>query len=346
MTDRTEHEPPVDRDGLSDRPVHDPFFPGARPRRRRRDEGVTRWLRTGAVLGSAFVLWLVMDAAVLQHNATAISPLGARRTAALDVLGPIVAFANFTHLGFFEARANELLGRTGDGGFVVPTVPTTTTIPGTTTTTTTIPFHPTPKHKLRVLLVGDSIGEDLDLPLEEDLAQTGVVVYFAEDHESTGLVRPDYFPWVATLEYDVYKDHPNIIIGMIGANDDQGFLDGVQYGTAAWARQYDKVVSQFFTIGTSDGRKMFWVSVPTMQAPGWTEVRQVQHEAAIAHHVVYIDSNTVLCPGGTFHMFLRIDGSIQQIRSGDGVHLYPAGSSLLAQYVMTVVRHDLHLRLP
>jgi hypothetical protein len=322
-----------------------------RPTRRRRivDES---WVRTGLVFTCAFLLWLVMDATVLQHNATVISPLGARRTAALDLLDPLSVLSRWTLLDAPVSGANEALGRTSNGGFVVPTVPTTTsTTPrsGTTTTTRPVQLVATAKHPLRILLVGDSIGEDLDAQLLEDLSPTTTKV-FTDDHIDTGLTRLDYFPWISELEYDMYHLKPQVVIGMMGANDAQGFVQPpTAYGTAAWKAQYRRNVGQFFTIGKENGAQMFWVSVPLVSPLGRSEyfqlVRAIQERTAGKHHVVYIDSDRTLSPGGTYHEYLRINGQVTQVRVGDGVHLEPAGAALLANAVLVDVEHDLHVYL-
>jgi lysophospholipase L1-like esterase len=311
----------------------------------RRNAPVPPWLRTGLVLACSFLLWLVMDATVLQHNALVISPLGTRRAVALDILRPIAAFSKAVGLDLPVDGANEALGRTAAGGFVVPTVPTTTTIPGTTTTTTTLPLHPTAKHPLRILLIGDSIGTDLDGALLNDLKATGVAIVWTDDHVDTGLVNSAYFPWIPELAYDVYHLRPQIVIGMMGANDDTSFHTGQQYPSAAWNVAYLKRVGQLFSIGTADGRKMFWVSVPLMSTPGWEPIRILQHQAAVKHRVYYIDSESVLDPGHAFHLYLRVNGTIEQVRTTDGIHLAPAGASLLAQVVMNALERDLHVRL-
>jgi lysophospholipase L1-like esterase len=314
-------------------------------RRRGHRRVLAPWQRTGVVFTCGFLLWLVMDSTVLQHNATVISPLGTRRTVALTILRPIVDFARAVGLDLPVADANEALGRTAAGGFVIPTVPTTTTIPGTTTTTTTVPLHPTAAHPLRVLLFGDSIGTDLDYALLDDLSATGVVKVFTDDHVDTGLVNSGYFAWIPELAHDVYTLKPQIVIGMLGANDDTSFITGQEYPSAAWNTEYLKRVDQLFAIGTGDGRKMFWVSVPLMSTPGWEPIRILQHVAAIRHHVEYINSEAVLDPGHVFHMYLRIDGEIEQVRTSDGIHLAPAGEDLLAQAVMNALNRDLHLHL-
>lgn len=323
-----------------------------RPRRRRRDVIDTPWVRTGLVFTCAFLLWLVMDATVLQHNATVISPLGARRTAALDFLDPLSDLSRWTLLDVPVSGANEALGRTADGGFVIPTVPSTTSTTlgsGTTTTTRPIRLVATAQHPLRVLLVGDSIGEDLDGALLEDLSPT-VTKVFTDDHISTGLTRLDYFNWIAELEYDMYHYKPQVVIGMMGANDAQGFVDPpILYGTSVWKAKYERNVGQFFTIGQEYGAKMFWVSVPIISPLGRSEymqlVRAIQERTAGKHHVFYIDSDKTLSPGGVFHEYLRINGQLTQVRVSDGIHLEPPGASILANAVLLDVEKVLHVYL-
>jgi uncharacterized protein len=323
-----------------------------RPLRRRPPLMGSQWVRTGLVFTCAFLLWLVMDATVLQHNATVISPLGARRTAALDLLDPISDLSRWTLLDLPVSGANQALGRTSNGGFVIPTVPSTTSTTlreGTTTTTMPARLVATARHPLRVLLVGDSIGEDLDGALLEDLSPT-VTRVFTDDVISTGLTRLDYFNWIAELEYDMYKYKPQVVIGMMGANDAQGFVDPpTLYGTAAWKAHYKRNVGQFFTIGKEGGAQMFWVSVPIVSPLGrseyWQLVRAIQQRTAGQHHVFYIDSDKTLSPGGVYHEYLRINGQVTQVRVSDGVHLEPPGSSILANAVLLDVEKVLHLYL-
>jgi hypothetical protein len=295
-----------------------------------------------------------MDAVVLQHNATVIAPLGARRTAALDLLDPLSELSRWTGLALPVEHANVALGRLSNGGFVPPTVPstsTTTTLPGTTTTTDRF-AQPTARRPVRILLVGDSIGEDLDGPLLNDLVATGVARVFTDDHIDTGLTRLDYFPWIAELEYDVYKDKPDIVIGMMGANDAQAFVTPrpIFYGTRAWKAEYRKNVGQFFTIGASAHRQMFWVSVPIIGNLGlsrsWQLVRDIQREEARAHRVRYINSDLTLDPGGVYHAYLKVGGQLVAVRTvQDGVHLTTSGGQLLASAVMVDLERELHIRL-
>ena len=191
--------------------THSPMHERQPPRH---DRARTSWQRTGLVMLAAFSLWFVLDATVLQHNANVISAPGTRRTVALDFLNPIADVARALRLDVPVGQANIALGRTPEGGFVIPTVPSTTAPPGTTTTTAP-PLRPTPTHRLHVLIVGDSIGEDLAYPLLADLTATGVVAVNTDTVIDTGLTNLDYFNWIRELKYDIYRDHPQVIIGMM-----------------------------------------------------------------------------------------------------------------------------------
>ena len=95
----------------------------------------------------------------------------------------------------------------------------------------------------------------------------------------------------------MYHYQPQVVIGMMGANDAQGFVDPpILYGTSAWKALYRRNVGQFFTIGQEYGAKMFWVSVPIVSPLGrseyWQLVRAIQERTAGQHHVFFIDSDT------------------------------------------------------
>lgn len=314
--------------------------------RRRAHPGIPAWARTGLVLACAFCLWLVMDATVLQHNAQVNSPVGARRTAALDVLGPIAAVARALHLDLPVAKAEAALGRTPVGGFAIPTVPTTVPI----ATTTTIPLLPTPAHPLRVLIIGDSLSLDLGGPLQEDLSQTGEGVGWSVGVVSSGLTRPDFYNWIAALRYDIYHYRPSVIVGMMGANDAQAFVvpRTIDFGTVAWRRQYLANCDQLFSLGRKDGRKFIWVSLPTIANRGLNAqdqvVRDLQAEAARRYGVVYFDSDAILTVHGRYVTYLKVGGELTAVRTADGIHLTAAGGALLAQSVLDAIEVHFHVR--
>jgi hypothetical protein len=323
---------------------------------------------------AAFGLWFLLFAPTLQHNAQ-VSPVGLRRTVALDILRPFAATSRALQLSRIVSETDALTSRTGNqpGTGLITTVlgprhrtqhPTTTTSlpgppnPATTTTATTVApdTHPTTAHPLRVLIVGDSLGIDLGQPLQNDLANTGVVTATLDARESTGLTRPDYFNWPAELAGDLQRAQPQIVVVMMGANDPQDFPGppDTPYAAPQWNGLYAQRAAQFMQIAGSGGASVIWVGLPPMRDPGlsaqMSDLNAVdqQQAAALKPPVDFLSSWTVLgtAQGGYTAFITNAAGQVVNVRSPDGIHLTPAGGEVLSQQVRDFMRRALHVVLP
>jgi uncharacterized protein len=334
------------------------------------------WTRVLFISVLAFFVWLLLFAPTLQHNAQ-VSPVGTRRTVALDILGPIAATSRGLQLSRIVSETDAATGRTGNrpGNGVVsslgpggrhiktPPVTTPTTRPGgSTPTTSTTPttavsaLHPTAANPLRVLIVGDSIGLDLGGPLQNDLSNTGVTVATLDGHESTGLTRPDYFNWPAELQSDLSKYNPQVVVIMIGANDPQDFPGppDVPYTSAQWNSMYAARVAAFMQLAGSGGAKVIWVGMPPMQDGDLSAKMNdlntlVQQQAAAAKPPVNYLSTWALLgnPPGTYSPYItNAAGQVVNVRTPDGTHMTPAGGEVVSQQVLTYLRNNLHYTLP
>ena len=79
---------------------------------------------------------------------------------------------------------------------------------------------PTGTDKLRVVVVGDSLATGLGISLERVL-KPSLVRVSRQGRISTGLARPDYFDWPAALTEIVDNFRPDLIVIMLGENDNQ-----------------------------------------------------------------------------------------------------------------------------
>jgi lysophospholipase L1-like esterase len=341
----------------------------------------TPWPRVLKVCVAAFLVWLVLFAPTLQHNAK-VSPVGTRRTVALDILGPIAATSRALQLSRIVSETDALTGRTGNqpgngsvtvigprhhhhgpppkkpgGGSGVPSTGgggggggrgPTTTAPGMT--------NPTAADPLRVLILGDSLGIDMGGPLQNDLANTGVAQATLDARESTGLTRPDYFNWPAELQTDLGTARPQVVVIMIGANDPQDFPGppDVPYSSPQWNVIYAGRVAAFMHLAQSEGATVLWVGMPPMQRPQLSsemadinaiDQRQAAQSAPPIH---FISSWTLLgTPQGTYTPFITNgSGQVVNVRTPDGIHLTPAGGEVLSQAVLNYLRGPLHIDLP
>jgi hypothetical protein len=306
---------------------------------------------------AAFAIWLVLDAPTLQHNAR-VSPVGARRTVALDLLGPLATVSRDLGLSHVVSIADGIIGRHGNRpGNGLGTTPVTVK-PRSTVTTTPVPKvvlnrQPTAKDPLRVLVLGDSLGIDLGGVLVDDLSATGVVQATLDGQVSTGLTRPDYFNWPAELSVDLPRYTPQVIVIMMGANDAQD-LPGppdVPFGTPAWDAVYRGRVNAFMTEASSRGARVIWVGMPPMQDPtlsaAMQRIDEIVRRAAPKHRgVEFLSSWTVLgTPTGQFTPYLVEAGQEVNVREPDGTHITPGGAQVLSSVVEQAIRTHLRVDL-
>ncbi|MGO8859390.1 MAG: DUF459 domain-containing protein [Acidimicrobiales bacterium] len=329
------------------------------------------WTRVLKICVAAFLLWLLLFAPTLQHNAQ-VSPVGVRRTVALDLLGPLAATSRALQLSHIVSLTDEATGRTGNQpgngsaltvigphghhSSVTPKPPDKVGHQGATPTTLPDATHPTAADPLRVLIVGDSLGIDMGGPLQNDLANTGVVQATLDARESTGLTRPDYFNWPAELQSDLVTVRPQVVVIMMGANDAQDFPGppDVPFTSPQWNVMYAQRVSEFMSLAGSDGATVIWVGMPPMQSPQlsaeMSDVNAVDQQQAVQRKppVDFISSWTLLgTPQGKYTAFItNASGSVLDVRTPDGIHLTPDGGEVLSQAVLSYLRGPLHFELP
>jgi len=326
-----------------------------------------RWTRVLALCVCAFLVWILLFAPTLQHNAQ-VSPIGTRRTVALDLLGPVAATSRFLQLSRIVSETDALTGRTGnrpgDGsGAVVIGLPRHRNFhqpkpppPGAPTTTVPDITHPSATNKLRVLIVGDSLGIDMGGPLQNDLTNTGVVQAILDGRESTGLTRPDYFNWPAELQSDIASIHPQVIVIMMGANDPQDFPGSpdIPFASSKWNPIYAARASNFMRIAQSGGATVIWMGMPPMQnaqlSSEMSDINTIdQQQAAMQHPPVnYLSCWTLLGTAqGTYTPFITNgSGQVVNVRTPDGTHLTPAGGEVLSQDIVNYLKGPLHFVLP
>jgi hypothetical protein len=243
-------------------------------------------------------------------------------------------------------------GASNSIGSTTPTPkPTTTTNPDAGLPTLA---QPTASDPLRVLEIGDSLGEDLGFQLNVQLPATGVATVAADAVGDTGLSNENYYDWPVHLQQDIATSHPQIVVIFLGGNDGQGFdVNGVpaDFGTAAWIAAYTQRVDQMLEESNQAGARVVWVGMPPMQDPALnSEMQQIdaifEQQTEKFHGTFYLPSAPVLAPNGQFTFQLTTsNGQTEVIRTPDGVHLTSPGAQLLSQAVIQAIDTRWHLSL-
>ena len=296
-------------------------------------------------------------------RAAEASPDGARRTVAIAVLTPFVAISDTLQITKLTDGVEQALGRDPDeapgGGIVVPpeAIPS---VPGEGGGDDGGEVHtrgpirkPTGKNKLRVAVIGDSLASGLGVYLERVL-RPALVRVSRQGRISTGLARPDYFDWPAAMSEIVDNFQPDLIVVMLGENDNQALRNAAGHeetpvGTYEWPQAYGERVEDFMRLATSKGARVVWVGLPIVSDKGRWGILERQNavfdqSATGVRDVTYLDTWDMFeSPDGGYTAYYRSDGKVELIRESDGLHFNAAGYELLARAVVEAAQQEFGL---
>lgn len=238
-----------------------------------------------------------------------------------------------------------------------PTVPgeTTTTGGATTTavaTTTTVPNREaSPANPLRIWVAGDSLSAEFGKSLYRLAGETGEMTPLdvVDFHVATGLARPDKFNWPAEIDAKVKALDPEVVVLMLGSNDDQTIQspDGVNhsFGTDGWQLEYRRRIGAVMDQIIAGGRYVVYVGAPIMENSGRNPRYQLINSLITAEanartgRAWYVDSYSLFqnADGGYSQYLPGDDGRLVEMRTGDGIHFQRAGADRLARSALTVI---------
>jgi hypothetical protein len=131
----------------------------------------------------------------------------------------------------------------------------------------------------------------------------------------------------------------------IGSNDDQtltGDGGGASFGSQEWQDEYRRRVGGLMDQVTGDGkRNLFWVGIPLVREgsriEGYTLINDIVRSEAAKRpgKVEFVDTFPVLADanGAYADYLLNPDGTVVQVRAGDGIHFTRAGGDRIASAV-------------
>jgi hypothetical protein len=306
--------------------------------------------RVLVVLVITLFVWALLYAPELKRSADA-APLGVRRSVALAVLSPFAWVSNTTRLTAVTDAAARVAGRdpnaaVGDvdaGTDPLPTPTKTPTKPPKEPRKDTAIREPTPDKQLRIAVVGDSLAQGIGYATDDVFKPFWTEVY-KQGRISTGLARLDYFNWMAQMRTIVDRADPDLVVVMLGENDNQGLLypNGSleqDIGTFPWAGAYQGRVERFAKIATSRGAHVIWVGLPQERDDTRWDFIQRQNGifesvAADLPNVAYFDTwDTFSAPNGGYTAYYKDGNKVVEVRASDGIHFNADGYQLLMQKV-------------
>jgi uncharacterized protein len=317
----------------------------------------------------AFALGTLFNAdAMLQTAQT--QKLGTwRHSMGVDIMRPIHAVSSFLRLDRPRRALDRGLGngppttekpqndRAADP-FATPSTTTTTAAHGPSTTASHGRNYQTltvsPQHPATIFVAGDSLASEFGTSLYRIAAGTHryrpVGDGSVDFKVSSGLARPDYFNWPAELAHQVASQNPQIVVLMLGSNDNQplqapnGHTEA--FGSAGWKQEYHRRVAAVMDQMIARNRWVVYVGVPILATRNdqWPIINTViEQEAAKRPRAVYIDSFSLFQdPNGRYTQYLpNAAGQLVEVRTDDGIHFQRAGGDLLAHRTLDVMERTI-----
>jgi|GEM_PF-1057763 len=201
-----------------------------------------------------------------------------------------------------------------------------------------------------VAVIGDSLSIGLGKEMERVFAARQDVGFTRLGKVSSGLAKPEFFDWeknAAKLASDL---EPDVVVVMIGANDNKNILteDGrtIYFTDPAWDAAYAARAALLADACRAHApqARIFWVGAPVMADAALSrDLKRIN--AALAamcagkEGCTFIDTWSVLADGeGRFAPLAAAEtGEMTAIRLDDGVHVTPAGSRLLASRCLETI---------
>lgn len=208
--------------------------------------------------------------------------------------------------------------------------------------------------KCSVLLIGDSLGNNLAYGMIGQLADSRNVTFTRTAKASTGLSNPWFYNWHNTLATFLKTYKPNLVIVFLGANDRQDYVvQGVtqHFGTEAWKKTYQSNITKIASAATKSGAYVLWVGMPIMKpynyAKGETLIdQQFALTVPKTPGAIYLPTRAFTADSaGNYRQNAIVNGKSAQLRGEDGIHFTSMGQQVLATYVINSIIKTFHVEI-
>ena len=202
-------------------------------------------------------------------------------------------------------------------------------------------------HRYKVLLVGDSFMEDIELAIMRNYYNKDPNIQFISvAKHSTGLCVSTNWNWPKKLEEFMQKHKPDVVLFFLGANDLQNIFDGERrysFTSAEWKKKYVEIAESMIDIARKGNAVPIWIGLPIMSEvyAKWVPlISELQHKACTNRNIEYVDTVPTLADeNGQYQVFMKTpSGEMVRIRKADKYHVEYAGSLMIIEQVVPSIK--------
>jgi hypothetical protein len=224
-----------------------------------------------------------------------------------------------------------------------------------TSTSTTTPHHASyALGHCRLLEIGDSLGDDLEYGIRHELQLTPGLKLIQRNKTSTGLSASWFYNWPAHLKYDLHHYHPNLVVIMFGANDEQALrVHGASqpFGSPKWRSAYIARVRRIDRMVTKAGAYAFWVGLPIVAPKSYSQglraLNAIYRQVAISTPGVTFQPmwRLLATKGGNYRGGAVVNNVQSALRLSDGIHFTSTGELVIGTFVAHQLASVYHVNL-
>ncbi|WP_421989236.1 GDSL-type esterase/lipase family protein [Roseococcus sp.] len=209
--------------------------------------------------------------------------------------------------------------------------------------------QPAPPGPVKILFCGDSLAQGMFLSLNGVLRRRAGLRAVNGTLHATGVTRSDEHDWPTAARDLVARNHPDLVIFWIGANDFRPLVVREQrirfaFGTQGFAEGYARRVTEMVTPALASGAKVVWFGLPNMRgaqiAEAARQLNEIQQNAVVSAGGVFIPTwDATSDAEGRFLPSVPLDRGARVFRAEDGVHFTDWGYRRIAALFFDDVDH-------
>ncbi|CAK00672.1 SGNH family hydrolase [Bartonella tribocorum] len=202
-----------------------------------------------------------------------------------------------------------------------------------------------------ILIIGDFTASAVAEALKKFFADNSDIAIINNTMPASGLVRTDYYSWQSNISKLIDQNNPDVIIMMIGANDNQPITDSysiINTDQSEWMRIYKQRIIEIAESLHASGKSWIWIGQPSFGNDLLTQKIKIfnalykQETETAGGYFLDIWSGFSDEEGNFSFSGYDIHGKRAKLRTNNGMHFTSEGKKKLASYLEKPLKNILN----
>ncbi|VEJ44769.1 Protein of uncharacterised function (DUF459) [Bartonella vinsonii] len=194
----------------------------------------------------------------------------------------------------------------------------------------------------RILILGDFVASAVADALKKFFTDKSNITIINSTIPDSGLVRTDHTSWKSNISEIIEKNKPDVIIMVIGANDNQPIItpQGIfNTNEPEWLNNYKQRITEIAEILHASGKPWIWMGQPAFKNENLTQKMKIFNELykqeieGVGGYFVDILDGFTDGQGQFSFSSYDANGKVVRLRTHDGINFTSEGKKKIAFYL-------------